>query len=55
MESYKENLICGFKYDMKNLMNFHATTQKPENFFSMGSFFFKIYKVWTTKIQSSYL
>ena len=38
MESFKEKLICGFKYDMKNLVNFHATTQKPENFFSMGSF-----------------
>ena len=35
---FKEKLTCGFKYDMRNLMNFHPTTQKSENFFSMGSF-----------------
>ena len=29
---------CGFKYDMRNLVNFHPTTQKSQNFFSMGSF-----------------
>ena len=36
---FKEKLTCGFKYDMRNLVNFHPTTQKSENFFSMGSFF----------------
>ena len=35
---FKEKLTCGFKYDMRNLVNFHPTTQKSENFFSMGSF-----------------
>ena len=34
----KEKLTCGFKYDMRNLTNFHLTTQKSENFFSVGSF-----------------
>ena len=34
----KEKLTCGFKCDMKNLMNFHPTTQTFENFTSMGSF-----------------
>ena len=29
---FKEKLTCGSKYDMKNLVNFHPTTQKPENF-----------------------
>ena len=24
---FKEKLTCGFKYDMRNLVNFHATTQ----------------------------
>ena len=33
----KEKLICGFKYDMKNLVSFHPTTQKSENFTSTGS------------------
>ena len=34
---FKEELTCGFKYVMRNLVNFHPT-QKSENFFSMGSF-----------------
>ena len=38
MSNFQENLTCGFKYDMRNLVNFHATTQKSENFTSMGSF-----------------
>ena len=28
----------GFKYEMRNLMSFHPTTQTSENLFSMGSF-----------------
>ena len=35
---FKEKLTCGFKYDIRNLVNFHTTTQKSENFTSMGSF-----------------
>ena len=35
---FKEKLTCGFKYDMRNLVNFHPNTQKSENFFSIGSF-----------------
>ena len=35
---FKEKLTCGFKYDMRNLVNFHPTTQKSEDVFSMGSF-----------------
>ena len=35
---FKEKPTCGFKYDMRNLVNFHPTTQKLENVFSMGSF-----------------
>ena len=38
MQSLKEKLTCGFKYDMRNLVNFHPTTQKSENFTSMGYF-----------------
>ena len=34
----KEKLASGFKYDMRNLVNFHPTTQKSENLFSMGIF-----------------
>ena len=35
---FKEKLTCGFKYDLRNLVNFHSTTQKSELFISMGSF-----------------
>ena len=35
---FKEKLTCGFKHDMRNLVNFHPTTQKSENFTLMGSF-----------------
>ena len=35
---FQEKLTCGFKCDMRNLVNFHPTTQKSENLFSMGSF-----------------
>ena len=35
---FKEKLTCGLKYDMRNLLNFHPTIQKSENFTSMGYF-----------------
>ena len=35
---FKVKLNCGFKYDMKDLVNFHPTTQKSESFTSMGYF-----------------
>ena len=35
---FKEKLTRGCKYDMRNLVNFHATTQKSKNLFSMGPF-----------------
>ena len=34
--TFKEKLTCSFKYDMRNLENFHRTTQKSENFTLMG-------------------
>ena len=38
MQNLKEKLTCGFKYDMKNLVIFHPTNQKSENFTGMGYF-----------------
>ena len=35
---FKEILTCGFKYDLRKFVNFHPTTQKFENFNSMGYF-----------------
>ena len=34
----KEKLICGFKYDMRNLVKFQPTTQKSEFFTSIDTF-----------------
>ena len=34
----KEKLTIGSKNDMRNLMNFHPTTQKSKNFTSMDYF-----------------
>ena len=35
---FKEKLTRGCKCDIRNLVNFHATTQKSKNLFSMGPF-----------------
>ena len=35
---FKEKLTYSFKYDMRNFVDFHPTTQKSKNFTSMGSF-----------------
>ena len=35
---FKEKLTFGFKYDMRNLMDFQPATQKSENFTSMNYF-----------------
>ena len=35
---FKEKLTYDFKYDMRNLVNSHQTTQKSENVTSMGYF-----------------
>ena len=43
--NFKEKLTCGFKYDMRNLVSFHPTTQKSENSTSMGFFCRKYIKV----------
>ena len=52
----KEKLTLGSKNDMRNLVNFHPTTQKSKNFTLMGYFCpNKLYEVWAKKIQKSYL
>ena len=35
---FKEKLTCSSKYDIRNLVNFHSTTQKSENVTLMGYF-----------------
>ena len=41
---FKEKLTCSFKHDMRNLVNFHPTTQNFENLILAG-FFVQIIKV----------
>ena len=31
---FKDKLTCGFKYDIRNLVNFHPSTQKSKSFCS---------------------
>ena len=38
---FKQKLTCDSKYDMRNLVNLQPTTQKSENFTSMGYFCLK--------------
>ena len=52
---FKEKLICGFKYDMRNFVNFHPTIQKSKNFTLMGYFCPKYMRFELKKIQRSYL
>ena len=40
---FKEELTCDFKYDMRNLVNFHPTIRKSEIFFD-GLFLSKVQK-----------
>ena len=35
---FKEKLTCGFKYDVKGLVNFHPPLKKSESFTSVGYF-----------------
>ena len=50
---FKDKLTCVFKNDMRNLVNFHPTPQKSENFFLIGSFCPKYTRF--TNLQRSYL
>ena len=38
---FKEKPACGFKYDIRKLANFHPTTQKSEDSFSICFFSLK--------------
>ena len=36
---FKEQFTCGFKHDLRNLVNFHPTTQTSWSFFELDSFY----------------
>ena len=43
---FKEKVTCGLKNDMKNLANFHQTTQKSQNWGFYGVLLSKVENVW---------
>ena len=52
---FKEKLAGGLKNDIRNLINFHASSRKPENLHSDGLVFSEAYKVLDKKVLKSYV
>ena len=52
---FKRKLIRGLKNDMRNLVNFHASSQKSENLHFNGLLVFEAYKVLDEKVQKNYV
>ena len=51
----KEKLIGGLKNDIKNLINFHASSRKSENLQFDGLVLTKAYKFLDEKVQNSFV
>ena len=51
----KEKLSRYLENDIRNLVNFHASSQKSENFQFLGFLLSKAYKFFDEKIQKSYV
>ena len=51
---FKGKLSHGLKNDIRNLVNLHASSQKPENVHLHGLVLSKSYKVLDEKVQKSY-
>ena len=54
-EKLKGNLTRDMKNDIRNLINFHASSQKSENLQFNGLIFSKAYKVLDEKVQKNYV
>ena len=52
---FEGKLTHGFKNDMRNLVSFHKSTQKSENFHFHGILLSKVYNVWAKKVERSYV
>ena len=52
---FKEKLTGGLKNDIRNLVNFHASSCKLENLHVDGLILSKPYKVLDEKVQKSYV
>ena len=51
---FKEKLSGGLKTDIRNLVNFHASSRKSEYLHFDGLVLSKAYKVLVEKVQKSY-
>ena len=51
---FKGKLTCGLKNDLRNLVNFHASSQKSGNLHSDRLFLSKAYKHLDEKVLTSY-
>ena len=52
---FKGKLTCGLKNDIRNLVNFHASSRKSENLHFDQILLSKAYKYLDEKIQKSYV
>ena len=52
---FKRKLTCGLKNDIRNLVNFHASSQKFKNLYFDGLLLSKAFKVLDEKVQKSYI
>ena len=52
---FKGKLTCGLKNDIRNLVNFYASSRKSENVLFDGLLLFKAYKVSDENVQKSYI
>ena len=52
---FKEKLTRGLKNDIRNSVNFHASSRKSENLHFNGLILSKTYKVFDEKVQKNYV
>ena len=52
---FKGKLTCGLKNDLRNLVNFRASSRKSENLHFDGLLLSKGFKVLDEKVQKSYV
>ena len=52
---FKRKLTCGLKNDIRNLVNFHASSPKSENLHFADLLLSKAYKEFDEKVQKSFV
>ena len=53
--NFKGKLTSGLKNNLRDLVNFHASSRKSENQHSDGHLFSKVYKELDEKVKKSYI